>query len=296
MATDQPTLFGAGEQETPVRKCRTCTGPIDRKGSRCTKCVETRRDRTKRIETARKTAGVCVECKQPNLTPNYQRCKICRARRQAELARCRSGKSQTAICQQCSNPAMPGKKQCADCLQKDRDRWKLREKAIRNCRVCGIGPLPPHHKVCPDCRKEKELGGARDYQKRLVAQGKCVQCCKPHSSGKVYCPACLIRTKQQREQLKRRCMDGYGGRCICCGTAVLAFLTIDHINDDGAAQRTSGRLPSGGSGNAFYRWVVNHDFPKDLQCLCFNCQWGKRIHGVCPHQGLPRDFVIGDGL
>jgi hypothetical protein len=32
----------------------------------------------------------------------------------------------------------------------------------------------------------------------------------------------------------------YGGECICCGLADTAFLTIDHINNDGHLDKKSG--------------------------------------------------------
>lgn len=74
-------------------------------------------------------------------------------------------------------------------------------------------------------------------------------------------------------------MDGYGGpHCNCCGETRVAFLQVDHINNDGAKHRKE--VCSG----EFYRWIIKNNFPKDLQILCANCNWGKyRNGGVCPH-------------
>jgi hypothetical protein len=78
-------------------------------------------------------------------------------------------------------------------------------------------------------------------------------------------------------------MDGYGGKCACCGEGRdLSFLSIDHINNDGAKFRKEN--PTIANGTHLYRWIEKVGFPKDLQVYCFSCQWGKRIHGVCPHQ------------
>lgn len=39
-------------------------------------------------------------------------------------------------------------------------------------------------------------------------------------------------------RLKLEVLAGYGGKCICCGETHPAFLTVDHINNDGAEHRT----------------------------------------------------------
>jgi hypothetical protein len=77
-------------------------------------------------------------------------------------------------------------------------------------------------------------------------------------------------------------MDAYGGQCRCCGETELSFLSIDHINGGGRSHRKSLGLTAGQS---FYFWLKENGFPKDeFQVLCMNCQWGKRMHGICPHQ------------
>jgi len=66
--------------------------------------------------------------------------------------------------------------------------------------------------------------------------------------------------------------------CNCCGEDNLNLLTIDHINNDGKAHRKKV-----GIGIAFYKWVIFNEYPKDLQKLCMNCNWGKSRFGKCPH-------------
>lgn len=94
------------------------------------------------------------------------------------------------------------------------------------------------------------------------------------------------RAAQNRSRLlcKKNVINHYGGQCRCCNTTEIEFLTLDHIHDDGAEQRRSyGKIVGG----AIYRYIKNTPFeerPKDLQVLCFNCQWGKRVgKGFCPH-------------
>jgi hypothetical protein len=59
---------------------------------------------------------------------------------------------------------------------------------------------------------------------------------------------------------------------------LLAVLTIDHIDDNGAEERR--RLFKHNSqtgGFNFYRWLKKQGWPKGYQVLCFNCQWLKRL-------------------
>lgn len=81
------------------------------------------------------------------------------------------------------------------------------------------------------------------------------------------------------KKIKLKVFTHYGLFCNCCGENTYEFLTIDHINNDGYLDRRKGKLGSG-----FYMWVVKNNFPNDLQTLCMNCNWGKRVTGVCPHK------------
>lgn len=76
---------------------------------------------------------------------------------------------------------------------------------------------------------------------------------------------------------KRECLNQYGASCICCGEEILDFLSLDHINDDGSADKR---------GYPFYVLLKKLGYPRkdELQTLCMNCQLGKRINkGFCPH-------------
>jgi hypothetical protein len=91
--------------------------------------------------------------------------------------------------------------------------------------------------------------------------------------------------KKHRIKLKLEVLTHYGGdppKCVCCGETILDFLSIDHINDDGANQR---RKINCSSGNQFYLWLKKNNFPEGYQVLCMNCQFGKRLNdGVCSHK------------
>jgi hypothetical protein len=75
-------------------------------------------------------------------------------------------------------------------------------------------------------------------------------------------------------------MSRYGGSCVCCGESKLAFLTLDHIHNDGGKRRKSGEA----LGTRFYKRLLKVPVDPTLQVLCWNCNMGKRLSGVCPHQ------------
>ena len=73
---------------------------------------------------------------------------------------------------------------------------------------------------------------------------------------------------------------GYGCRCACCGDAHPEFLSIDHILGGGVSHRK--RI---GGSIAFYKWLVENDYPKeDYRLLCMNCNHSRGLHGYCPHE------------
>jgi hypothetical protein len=89
-----------------------------------------------------------------------------------------------------------------------------------------------------------------------------------------------------RLSTKIETLDAYGGPiCICCGEQHVAFLTLDHVDDNGAAHRRSLKKVPGGS--RFYSYLKARGFPQEprLQVMCWNCNCGRRINGgVCPHK------------
>ena len=80
-----------------------------------------------------------------------------------------------------------------------------------------------------------------------------------------------------RKAEKETVFEHYGHRCVCCGEDVEEFLTIDHVNGGGRRffRATNGHV---------YRALIRDGFPRDIQILCMNCNFGRRLTGVCPHQ------------
>ncbi len=90
------------------------------------------------------------------------------------------------------------------------------------------------------------------------------------------------KTKERKKRLiiKERVINGHGGKCECCGETLLDFLTIDHINNDGARHRKEF-----GRAGKIHRWIISNNFPEGFQVLCFNCNYSKFLNGgKCIHQ------------
>ena len=94
--------------------------------------------------------------------------------------------------------------------------------------------------------------------------------------------------KAYRDRLTDEAVAAYGGACTCCGEVTRAFLTLDHVNDDGAAHRAAvlgATRHSRGGGHHMARWAKKHGHPDVLTVLCWNCNSGRaRNGGICPHQ------------
>ncbi len=127
----------------------------------------------------------------------------------------------------------------------------------------------------------------RDYQKHRDREREYTREWRAAHPGMVgkYCKAQRIRILQEM-------VEAYGGRCVCCGESRVLFLTIDHVNNDGAAERKGmgdGPTPNNKKGRAginFYRYLKKMGYPQDkYRLLCFNCNCGRaRNDGFCPHQ------------
>ena len=95
--------------------------------------------------------------------------------------------------------------------------------------------------------------------------------------------------QQYYRDIKNEVFAAYGGSvCKCCGVTALEFLSIDHINNDGAAHRKEVNGNSQDGRNILY-WLKNHGYPPGFQVLCHSCNFAKGHFGSCPHS---RESVI----
>lgn len=150
-------------------------------------------------------------------------------------------------------------------------------------------------KVCGKCKETKPL---TEYYSQIVdgkkyLMSECKECSRSRSreryrnkkaeilaQGRVYIQA-------KRAVIKDEVFNAYGGYvCACCGETEKMFLSIDHMNNDGAVfrRKISGKRTA--AGYHTYIWLKKHGFPSGHQVLCMNCNHGKRMNkGICPHKG-----------
>jgi hypothetical protein len=113
---------------------------------------------------------------------------------------------------------------------------------------------------------------------------------------KIFNKKMAAKVREANRKMKTLVYNAYGGyKCACCGETEPMFLSIDHINNDGAEHRKKINIKGG---TQIYRWLIKNSFPDGFQVLCWNCQNGKRFNkGICPHQTRCNDYPVeGVGL
>lgn len=174
---------------------------------------------------------------------------------------------------------------------KKAQRLRTKYASEGKCLNCGARPPAPSRKRCEKCLASSRRSTRqyrvrnpdqfRDDYHQLKGAGVCTSCKvpdKPLRTG-TQCADCSLAERQRAVRVKWEVMQKYGGSCACCGESKVAFLTIDHINDDGAEKRRAG-LHTGG----FYKKLRRLPVDPTLRVLCYNCNLGRRATGVCPHQ------------
>jgi hypothetical protein len=104
------------------------------------------------------------------------------------------------------------------------------------------------------------------------------------------CAACAhkaaARNTQRNKANRLELIYHYGGEtpcCACCGETRIVFLTLDHIEKDGAERR---RRHKGHQGT--YRQLKADGFPPGIRVLCYNCNMARSLYRACPHGRSPR--------
>jgi len=129
---------------------------------------------------------------------------------------------------------------------------------------------------------------AKERRDSRRAAGLCGKCSNPALLGKSLCELHRQQdrkiNKRFRVNQKQRVIAGYGGKCQCeggCDESRFEFLTIDHVNNDGAEHRRN--LGSGAIGPMLYKYIIDNNFPEEYRLLCWNCNCAKGHYGECPH-------------
>lgn len=168
--------------------------------------------------------------------------------------------------------------------QRDR-RNRFRQKGL--CVICGIVKVNTYA-GCADCRnKSNEI--VKSIIKRNLKEGKC-QCGQRRLINKRVCDKCAKHSRTQHQELKLDVIEGYGGKCNCCGIKIWQFLSIDHVEERGVDERK--RLGKKLNSASLYRKIIKEGFPSRYQILCYNCNMALGFFGYCPHRPkIQRDII-----
>jgi hypothetical protein len=137
-------------------------------------------------------------------------------------------------------------------------------------------------KHCRSCSVLLDENNSTEYDRRH-AKYICTICLREKNQKKYAINKQMMREHQKdyERSNKLKIIEAYGGKCACCGETIIEFLTIDHVNNNGAEERKETKQ---GTGGKLYRWLIKHNFPKDnYQLLCYNCNCAKGFFGYCPH-------------
>lgn len=193
--------------------------------------------------TAPEGMKVCRDCQETKPLSAFARRTDTGGRRNQCIA-CRNGRTPAGKCEGCGKTFARGSKTRALCAT-------CRPAVTKPCARCGtefVGSMEQRRYCSPECRD-----ASLDEKRRAV-----------------------------RRRMRLEALQAYGGEspsCVCCGEATLLFLSLDHVNGGGHAQRKE----TGGGG--FYIWLRRHDYPAGFRVLCHNCNFGRQLNGgVCPHQ------------
>lgn len=230
----------------------------------------------------------------PSEVQTMRKCHSCEVvKQQSEFLTFAVGKriGQTACdCTQCKLGQTYPPKQCLACGQirmfSEFDRTA--EDGLV-CKACLIAAPYVYSKHCSRCKTVQPVADFNMQTRTGYRHPVCKACDHRSTRRKERLNPEVVarRRKHHLVKLKAEAYLAYGGwKCACCGETERTFLTLDHINDDGAAWRRE-KFGAGNSGAGLrtYEWCKKNGYPATFQILCWNCQHGKRNNGgICPHQ------------
>ncbi len=149
-------------------------------------------------------------------------------------------------------------------------QFKKRRYAVRTCKLCKkeFPPTVPWMYLCHTCgevsRYEKRQARFRKYYKKNK-------------------DIILAKNRDQMRAIRISCLVAYGGdppACSCCGENHREFLSIHHVNNDGAQDR----LKPGRWGSSLFYTLMKLNYPPGYAVLCHNCNMALSHFGRCPHK------------
>lgn len=231
----------------------------------------------------RKINNLCPRCGQPNAN-GKSLCQKHLDEFAAKTLKYRHKRLDKGLCPQCNGSIREGQYYCDICIEKNKPKqqrhYKKRYKYIKENSLCfRCGKETINNKIsCEECSLKINKINKKQYE-QLLKNNLCVLCGKNKVIDKTYCGECVqkrniwykksdtrIKNKIEREKNKKIVLDHYGNKCVICRETDTDVLSIDHINNDGKEHRKQT-----GIGSHFYDWIIENNFPMDLQILCCNC-------------------------
>jgi hypothetical protein len=174
---------------------------------------------------------------------------------------------------------------------------RMNDQATRICKKCHVtkdmAEFPYQNKEhrlrrheCKECNIERVKQHHADNREHRLERARVRYAADPSA---VWTPERRDRAnenaRRRNAELRDQVIKAYGGKCSCCGETEKLFLTIDHVNNDGAEMRKNGHK------DRVYKYLIDNDYPQGFQVLCMNCNFGKhRNGGVCPHRSRLNDY------
>ena len=166
----------------------------------------------------------------------------------------------------------------------------------KQCKVCGdtkpVEAFVPKRNKCKDCHNAYYRTYFRTHEDQREKRRVSSEAWAKTEKGVAYIKVKnreyhadhreerVARVREWRTKLWDGLLEKYGKECGCCHESERLFLTIDHVNRDGRADRAK----HGGHRQLYY-WLSKQPRMSDYQTLCYNCNCGReRNGGVCPHE------------
>lgn len=276
------------------KSCRRCGQPNTTKKVYCGTCQQLSRDYRKSQHQINIRNNMCITCgkKQPPI--GLYTCDDCSNRATAStLKRYNTNKSNN-VCPMCGGE-LSDRFRCNTChtnhLKNSIKQWHiLRRKVLAHygnqCMCCGEKTyefLEIDHINGGGEKHRKEIGShivewaiKNNFPANLRIL--CANCNRSLGkfgvcSHKEEIKDAVSKTGRSRRKRRLMCLQHYGGKCVNCGEDNWAFLEFDHINNDGSTHRKDA-----GSLN-MVSYLINNNFPSDIQLLCSNCNKAKGLYG-----------------
>lgn len=217
-----------------------------------------------------KAAGLCPWCgKQPE--PGRKFCRPCLDQQAERYRRHRAA----GLCY-CGRARAEGRTRCEACLGNNGAAGRARRTGKIAVGLCACGrELRPGKRTCSHCATR---GRRREQARRDVGLCRCGK--HPATPGMATCEPCREYKAERSRQVRAAAIEGYGGRCVCCGEDDPNTLELDHVNGDGGQHRRE----VGGAGDGTYKWAIANGFPDRLQLLCGSCHRVKTRTGDCSYR------------